>query len=107
MGHIRGLLHTDRQTDDAELRGQGQGWVLQDSPRVSRVTVGPTPLARHSEVPREERHRGSPTVPRDTQGESCRTQPWPRILGPTDPALTSLKHQCRCRRCIQFKFRYP
>ena len=27
------------------LRGQWQGWVLLDSPRVSRVTVGPTPLA--------------------------------------------------------------
>ena len=59
------------------LRGQGQGWVLLDSPRVSRVTVGPTRLHNTLKCCAKRGMGWSPTVPRDTRGESSRTQPWP------------------------------
>ena len=59
------------------LRGQGQGWVLLDSPRVSRGTVG-LPPCRASRGTSECYASGvGPTVTRYTLGESSRTQPWP------------------------------
>ena len=59
------------------LRGQGQGWVLQDSPVCHGLLLDP-PLWHNILKCRAKRGTGgSPTVPRDTQGESCRTQPWP------------------------------
>ena len=87
------------------LRGQGQGWVLLDSPRVSRGTVG-LPPCRASRGTSECYASGvGPTVTRDTLGESSRTQPWPWPLNlcqivPHHVMLVRLWPISRASRCV-------
>ena len=40
--NLKVVLKNKKNAD--ALKGRGQGWVLLDSPRVSRGTVGPTPV---------------------------------------------------------------
>ena len=93
-----------------KLRGQGQGWVLLDSPACRGVLLDSTPC-RASRGTSECYASGvGPTVTRDTRGESSRTQPWPWPLNlcqivphHQSPRKTSFCRRRRTESCVKKK----